>query len=128
MNQQEISNQARQLTFSKVKSRLIHLMLSRNFVFLTICIITINLMPAQSVGADNLAAQLPDIGEAGSNVLSPREERQLGREFMRSVRNELVLLNDPFSTMYLQKLADKLQPKTTDNTQEITIFIVTGIF
>jgi predicted Zn-dependent protease len=48
----------------------------------------------------------------------------LGQEFMRSVRQSLNLLNDPLSTTYLQSLADRLQAKTTDHYQEITVFIV----
>ncbi len=74
--------------------------------------------------ASNLAAQLPDIGDAGSTVLTPRQEKLLGIEFMRSVRQSLNLLNDPLSTTYLQNLADKLQSKTVDSNQDITVFIV----
>ena len=74
--------------------------------------------------ASNLASQLPDIGDAGSTVLTPRQERQLGQEFMRNVRQGLNLLSDPLSTAYLQNLADKLQAKTTDQYQDITVFIV----
>ena len=74
--------------------------------------------------AANLAAQLPDIGDAGSTVLTPRQEKLLGQEFMRSVRQNLRLLNDPLSVAYLQNLADRLQSKTADSNQDITVFIV----
>lgn len=74
--------------------------------------------------ADNLAAQLPDIGDAGSTVLTPQQEQLLGQEFMRSIRQRLNLLNDPLSTAYLQNLADRLQSKNTDGNQDITVFIV----
>jgi predicted Zn-dependent protease len=74
--------------------------------------------------ATNLAAQLPDIGDAGSTVLTPRQEKQLGQEFMRNVRQSLKLLNDPSSTAYLQNLADRLQTNTSSNNQDITVFIV----
>jgi predicted Zn-dependent protease len=74
--------------------------------------------------AANLAAQLPDIGDAGSTVLTPRQEKLIGQEFMRSVRQSLRLLNDPLSVAYLQNLADRLQSKTVDNDQDITVFIV----
>ena len=76
------------------------------------------------LNAANLAAQLPDIGDAGSTVLTPREETLLGQEFMRSVRQSLTLLNDPLSVSYLQNLADRLQTKITDSNQAITVFIV----
>jgi len=74
--------------------------------------------------ASTLASQIPDIGDAGSTVLTPRQEKLLGDEFMRSVRQSLNLLNDPLSTAYLQNLADKLQDKSTDQYQDITVFIV----
>ena len=74
--------------------------------------------------ASTLASQIPDIGDAGSTVLTPRQEKLLGDEFMRNVRKSLNLLNDPLSTAYLQNLADKLQAKSTDYYQEITVFIV----
>lgn len=76
------------------------------------------------LNAANLAAQLPDIGDAGSSVLTPRQEKRLGQEFMRSVRQSLTLLNDPLSKTYLQNLADRLQSKITDNNPGITVFIV----
>jgi len=76
------------------------------------------------LNAANLASQLPDIGDAGSTVLTPRQEKLLGQEFMRSVRQSLNLLNDPLSTTYLQNLADRLQTKITDSNQDITVFIV----
>ncbi len=77
--------------------------------------------PAQ---AESVASQLPDIGDAGFSVLSPHEEKQLGREFMRSIRSSLDLLDDPQATAYLQSLADKLLSQVNDATQEITIFVV----
>ncbi len=79
---------------------------------------------ATPLNASNLASQLPDIGDVGSTVLTPRQERLLGQEFMRSVRQSLNLLDDPLSTAYLQSLADRLQAKNTDNYQDITVFIV----
>jgi predicted Zn-dependent protease len=76
------------------------------------------------VYANNLESQLPDIGNAGGTVLSAREEQQLGLEFMRNIRQSLDLVNDPITTAYLQNIADKLQPKSGDSEQNITIFIV----
>jgi predicted Zn-dependent protease len=83
-----------------------------------------SLLLATPLTASNLATQLPDIGDAGSTVLTPRQEKLLGQEFMHNVRQSLNLLDDPLSTAYLQRLADRLQTKTTDNPQDITVFIV----
>ena len=76
------------------------------------------------LNASTLESQIPDIGDAGSTVLTPRQEKVLGQEFMRSIRQNLNLLNDPLSTAYLQSLADKLQATTTENYQDIRVFIV----
>jgi len=84
----------------------------------------INLMLPVSTMASDLSAQLPDIGKAGTSVLSPREEQQLGREFMRSVRHNLKLVDDPPSVAYLQSLADQLLISLQESHQPITVFLV----
>jgi predicted Zn-dependent protease len=99
-------------------------MLNHRHRFVSWALIFYSFALAAPLYASNLASQLPDIGDAGSTVLTPRQERLLGQEFMRSVRQSLNLLSDPLSTAYLQSLADKLQAKTTDEYQDITVFIV----
>jgi len=74
--------------------------------------------------ASDLSAQLPDIGKAGTSVLSPREEQQLGREFMRSVQHNLKLVDDPPSVAYLQGLADQLVISLQGSYPPITVFLV----
>lgn len=88
------------------------------------CLLFFNLvLPANSI-AGNLSAQLPDIGKAGTSVLSPREEQQLGREFMRSVQQSLKLVDDPPTLAYLQGLADRLVASLQQSHQPITVFLV----
>ncbi len=74
--------------------------------------------------AGDLSTQLPDIGKVGAAVLSPREEQQLGKEFMRSVQQGLKLVNDPPSVAYLQGLADRLVGAIPENTVPLTVFLV----
>jgi predicted Zn-dependent protease len=74
--------------------------------------------------AGDLSAQLPDIGKAGTSVLSPREEQQLGREFMRSVQRSLKLVDDPPTVAYLQGLADRLVASLQEDHPPITVFLV----
>lgn len=76
------------------------------------------------VAADSISSQLPDIGQAGASTLSPREEKELGREFMRSVQQRLKLVDDPVSQAYLQNLADRLVSSAGSQHQDITIFLV----
>lgn len=80
--------------------------------------------PFAPVRANDLATQLPDIGTVGASTLSPREENQLGREFMRSVRHSLNILDDLPTTAYLQHLAERLQSQASGDNQPITIFAV----
>lgn len=77
-----------------------------------------------STQASSLSSQLPDIGKAGARVLSPAEEEQLGREFMRSVRDNLKLLDDIPTIDYLQGLADRLVSSLQGEHPPITVFLV----
>jgi len=85
---------------------------------------TISLVLPISTLANDLSAQLPDIGKAGTSVLSPREEQQLGREFMHSVQHNLKLIDDPPTVTYLQGLADQLVVSLQGNHPPITVFLV----
>ncbi|MCF6261143.1 MAG: M48 family metalloprotease [Gammaproteobacteria bacterium] len=88
------------------------------------CLLVINLILPFGTLASDLSAQLPDIGKAGTSVLSPREEQQLGREFMRSVQHNLELVDDPPTVAYLQGLADQLVTSLQGSHQPITVFLV----
>jgi predicted Zn-dependent protease len=57
-------------------------------------------------------------------VLSPREEQQLGKEFMRSVQHSLKLVDDPPSVAYLQGLADRLVTSLHESHPPINVFLV----
>jgi predicted Zn-dependent protease len=99
-------------------------MLNSRYRIITWIVIFYGFTLAAPLNASNLASQLPNIGDVGSTVLTPRQEKVLGQEFMRNVRQSLHLLNDPLSSAYLQNLADRLLTKTTDSYQDITVFIV----
>jgi predicted Zn-dependent protease len=51
---------------------------------------------------------LPDFGSSADLVMSSAEERRLGKAFMRSVRENLPVLDDPLLTDYLESLGSKL--------------------
>lgn len=99
-------------------------MIHRLFKLLLPIALTSGLLHTASISAQGLSAQLPDIGAAGSSVLSPREERLLGREFMRSVRKSLKLVDDPIILDYLQGLSNRLISQISDGDHEITAFLV----
>lgn len=82
------------------------------------------LLTSPVLPAASISSQLPDIGQAGSSTLSPREEQELGREFMRTVQQRLKLVDDPVSQTYVQNLADRLVSSVGSHHQNITIFLV----
>ena len=67
---------------------------------------------------------LPDIGDAGGNLITPEQERLIGREFMRNVRQSLDILDDPAITAYLQNLGERLISQVDGYEQKVTFFLV----
>lgn len=51
---------------------------------------------------------LPDFGSSADLVMSSSEERRLGREFMKSVRKALPVIDDPLLTDYIESLGNRL--------------------
>ena len=60
--------------------------------------------PAALAQADNL----PRLGDAGGEELSPAAERRLGEEIMLSIRRDPSVSDDPEATDYLNRLAAQL--------------------
>ena len=52
--------------------------------------------------------ELPDFGSSADLVMSSAQERRLGREFMKSVREALPVMDDPVVTDYLNSLGNRL--------------------
>lgn len=97
----------------------------RAFTFLPLFLtITLGYWPGMPASANQLGEQLPSLGDAGASLLSSEEERQLGQQFMRNVRQRFTLLDDPLANQYLQNLADRLLSQYNDNQNEIAVFIV----
>ena len=59
--------------------------------------------PAQASGVS-----LPDLGEASGGVLTPAEERELGRSLLREVRRTAPLVTDPEVVFYVDSLGRQL--------------------
>ena len=64
------------------------------------------LHPSAPAGAQ--PADLPRLGDAGGDQLSPIAERRLGDSIMREIRRERALLDDPELVDYLNRLAARL--------------------
>lgn len=61
-----------------------------------------------SFGAGSLQLQLPDIGDPSQEYLAPNQEIQVGRAFMRSLRDEGFLMEDPFLQDYLSSVGQRV--------------------
>jgi len=68
---------------------------------------------------------LPQMGEPADLVMSPRDEKRIGRGYMRQIRTHLNLVRDPEVNDYVQRLGKKLvstQPGI--NADDFTFFVV----
>ena len=90
---------------------------------------TVLLAVALVGGAYNAVANprlnLPQMGEPADTVLSPRQEKRLGRSFMRQIRTQLNLITDPEVNDYVQRLGKRLVGSQPDlNPDDFTFFVV----
>lgn len=67
---------------------------------------------------------LPDIGAVGSSRLTPDEERRLGEAFMRQVRQNLPVVDDPEIEEYLWNLGYHLVANSDYKTRPFYFFAV----
>jgi predicted Zn-dependent protease len=70
------------------------------------------------------AVELPQMGDTSGAIISPEEERQLGEAFMREVRRQLTVIDDPQVTEYIQSLGYRLASQSDHLDHEFTFFIV----
>ena len=94
----------------------------RQFIFLSFVILGSLLTPLPSGYAE--ATTLPDMGSTTNLTLSIEEEKELGREFMRNVRQKLKLIEDPIVDEYIQSLGQRLVSQLDDAQFDYHFFIV----
>ncbi len=61
-----------------------------------------------SAPAVSLDTRLPDLGNSAGGLMTPKVERELGRAFMRNVRQNQAVLDDPLIGDYIQQLGERL--------------------
>ena len=69
-------------------------------------------------------SNLPDMGNSADTMLSPLEEKKLGKEFMRSVRAAFTVDDDPLNSEYIQYLGEHLVSQIDTQQQSFSFFIV----
>jgi beta-barrel assembly-enhancing protease len=76
------------------------------------------------LGSTAQAYELPDLGEHSATILSPKEAKQLEKEFMKEVYSRLSILDDTIINNYIQNLGDKLAAHATTKNRKFHFFVV----
>lgn len=67
---------------------------------------------------------LPDIGATSGNLMTPQQERQLGKTFMRYVRATQKVIDDPLLDDYINSLGRSLVENSEARGTDFTFFLV----
>lgn len=78
------------------------------------------LLPLAAIGQN----RLPDFGDASSAALSPADERELGAIFMRQIRAQLPVIDDPEIEDYAQSLGYKLLSGGGEGSLDFYFFVI----
>lgn len=89
----------------------------KNSLLLGVLVGGISLQPS-------FAVDLPNMGDTAGAIVSPSEERYLGEELMRRIRQSLLLVEDPEITEYIQSLGYQLVASSDTPTQDFTFFVI----
>ncbi|VAX05895.1 Exported zinc metalloprotease YfgC precursor [hydrothermal vent metagenome] len=68
--------------------------------------------------------RLPEIGAPSGVIITPAQERRLGRAFMRSVRNHYPVITDPLMSDYIQSLGNRLASHSSASGQTFNFFLI----
>jgi len=73
---------------------------------------------------DISGSELPNIGDSTGVLLSPAEEQELGRAFMRSIRQQARLIDDPDIDGYIVQLGQRLAANSDTPNYPFRFFVV----
>jgi len=85
---------------------------------------TLTLPPVVYAPAHAQSNQLPSLGDAGADELSPINERKLGESIMRQVVADPTYLPDPDTTEYLNKLGYQLVAASNARYMDFNFFCI----
>lgn len=88
-----------------------------NFLLCNIILLTALPLRAEDI-------ELPEIGDHSGAVISPEQERSIGQDFMRRLRNSVTIIEDPEITTYIQSLGYRLVANSDDPGQNFTFFVI----
>lgn len=67
---------------------------------------------------------LPDLGDASGALISPAEELQLGKEFMRQARRQLKFIDDPELQQYIRGLGNRIASQSSHIQHPFSFYII----
>lgn len=74
--------------------------------------------------ADVSALDLPDFGDSAGSVISPQMEKRIGEAFMRHVRKQATIVEDPEVQSYIRSLGYRLVSNSDDSGESYNFFMV----
>ncbi|SET58290.1 beta-barrel assembly-enhancing protease [Thalassotalea agarivorans] len=92
-------------------------------LLLATCIASTALAP-HSFALQNDKNKLPEIGSAGSSVLSVEKERQIGDAMMRQLRATQPILHDPVLTEYINDIGNRMVKHANDVNYGFEFFFI----
>lgn len=83
---------------------------------------------ALSAGTNTVAASesdtLPEIGDPSAGIISPIDERRLGENLLRNLRNNQLVVEDPLIQDYIDSIAYRLVAASDHIRQPFTFFVI----
>jgi predicted Zn-dependent protease len=67
---------------------------------------------------------LPDMGDSAGEMISPRDEHQIGQAFFWRLQQSTALVDDPEATSYIQSLGYRLAANSSEPGLDFTFFLV----
>lgn len=86
-------------------------------------LITVLLSACASTALSN-PSDLPTLGDASSEFVSLQEEHQLGRLWLRQLRTQAPIIDDPISVQFLENLIYRLVPHSNIQYQDFEFVII----
>lgn len=91
----------------------------RHYIYVLYCALWLN---SPLSFADKI--ELPDIGNTADSYLSPEQEHRIGVEFLRRIRLDFNLIDDPEITEYISTLGNRLAANSDNPAQPFTFFVI----
>ncbi|RMG33305.1 MAG: M48 family peptidase [Gammaproteobacteria bacterium] len=87
-------------------------------------LVALSLTVLFSLPASALDLRLPDLGSSAGAIMTPQQEAKLGKAFMRSVRHNQAVLDDPVIDDYIQDLGNRLVEASDAKGSRFHFFVI----